>query len=216
MSVIIRFLPDLSTDWGLYMAGDMVKINMMTNPEIRRKILEMAYAQFQENPYYRITPGEFKEKLNVHIKELHFNIVYLEEKGFLELQKPVEGSLFVSARITARGIDLVEDEYQLAVLFPVKKDTTQAQINVFKEFDLIVDKITNSDVIGKDTKELIVEEVKEIQKELKKIQPSYHRIKTVLDLLRPRDADVVRDIITVLNNPVINQLLAESAKKELS
>jgi hypothetical protein len=175
----------------------------MTNPEIRRMILEFAYKHYQDNPYYRIIASEFKEQLNVNLKELHFNIVYLEEKGYLELQKPIEGSLFISARITARGIDLVEDEY------------AQVQINVFKEFDLIVDKIDNSDVIGKSTKELIVEEVREIQKELKKIHPSYGRIKDVLDKLRKRDAEVGQDVITVLKNPVISQLLAESAKKEL-
>ena len=187
----------------------------MTNPEIRRQILEFAYKHYQENPYYRIIANEFKEQLNVNIKELHFNIVYLEEKGYLELQKPIEGSLFISARITARGIDMVEDEYQMEINFPLQKGTAQVQINVFKEFDLIVDKINNSDVIGKNTKELIVEEVREIQKELKKIHPSYGRIKDVLDKLRKRDAEVGQDVITVLKNPVISQLLAESAKKEL-
>jgi hypothetical protein len=187
----------------------------MTNPEIRRMILEYAYRHYQENPYYRIIASEFKDHLNVNIKELHFNIVYLEEKGYLELQKPIEGSLFISARITARGIDLVEDEYQMEIQFPLQKGTAQVQINVFKEFDLIVDKINNSDVIGKNTKELIVEEVREIQKELKKIHPSYGRIKEVLDKLRKRDAEVGQDVITVLKNPVISQLLAESAKKEL-
>jgi hypothetical protein len=188
----------------------------MTNPEIRRKILEFAYKHYQENPYYRIIPNEFKDHLNIHLKELHFNIVYLEEKGYLELQKPIEGSLFVSARITARGIDLVEDEYQMEVHFPNQQGTAQVQINVFKEFDLIVDKINHSDVIGKNTKELIIEEVREIQKELKKIHPSYGRIKEVLGKLRGRDEETGQDVITVLKNPVVSQLLAESAKKELA
>jgi hypothetical protein len=188
----------------------------MTNPEIRRRILEIAYQRFQENPYYRITPAEFKEALNINIKDLHFNIVYLEEKGYLELQKPVEGTLFITARITVKGIDLVEDEYQLNMAFPVKKDTAKVQINVFKEFDLIVDKINASDAIGANTRELIIEEVREIQKELKKIKPSYGRVKAVLDQIKQRDADVGRDVVTVLDNPVINQILTESAKKELS
>ncbi len=188
----------------------------MTNLEIRRRILEIAYQHFQENPYYRITPPEFKEALNIGLKELHFNIVYLEEKGYLELQKPVEGTLFISARITARGIDLVEDEYQLNLMFPVTKDTSAIQINVFKEFDLVIEKINASNTIGVNTRELIVEEIREIQQELKKINPSYSRIKSVLEKLKKRNAEVSREVVMILDNPVINQLLTESARKELA
>jgi hypothetical protein len=188
----------------------------VTNPEIRRRILEIAYQRFQGNPYDRVTPAEFKDALDINLKELHFNIVYLEEKGYLELQKPVEGTLFVTARITVKGIDLVEDAYQLDMVFPVKQDTARVQVNVFKEFDLIVDKINASDSIGAGTRELIVEEVREIQQELKKIKPSYGRVKSMLDKIKKRDADVGRDVVTVLDNPVIQQVLTESAKKELS
>ena len=85
---------------------------------LRRKILTMLYACFTEHPYRRITPKEFIEELSVTHKELDFNIVYLEEKGFLELQKPLEGNIFVGARITPKGIDLVEDRDKLNDLFP--------------------------------------------------------------------------------------------------
>jgi hypothetical protein len=90
----------------------------VTNYALRRKILEMLYKRFTEHPYHRITPQEFIEKLAVTQKELDFNIVYLEEKGFVELQKPLEGSIFVGARITPKGIDLVEDDKKLSELFP--------------------------------------------------------------------------------------------------
>ena len=72
----------------------------------------MLYQRFTEHPYHRITPKEFIENLGVTQEKLDFNIVYLEEKGFVELQKPLEGSIFVGARITTKGIDLVEDEKQ--------------------------------------------------------------------------------------------------------
>ena len=78
----------------------------------------MLYKCFTEHPYHRITPKEFIENLGVVQEKLDFNIVYLEEKGLVELQKPLEGSIFVGARITTKGIDIVEDSDQFNNLFP--------------------------------------------------------------------------------------------------
>ncbi|MGQ9464171.1 MAG: hypothetical protein ACUVQ3_02385 [bacterium] len=187
----------------------------MTNIEIRRRILEMLYEQFKEHPYYRITPKEFKDALNIDLKTLNFNIVYLEEKGYVELQKPLEGSLFVGARITSKGVDLVEDEYQFAITFPGEKDTTAMQINIFKEFSLMIDKINNTAEISSGTKELLIEEVKEIQKELKRIEPSYRRVKLFLDKIKQHNFEIGEQIVKLLKNPVISSILEKSAKKEL-
>ncbi len=187
----------------------------MTNIEIRRKILEMAYERFKDHPYYRITPKEFREMLNIDLRTLNFNIVYLEEKGYIELQKPLEGSLFVGARITSKGVDLVEDAYQFDITFPVAKDTSAAQINIFKELNLLIDKIKDDDRIGVDLKELLIEEIREIQKELKKVEPSYARVKLFLDKIRQHNFQVGEMVITLLKNPVISDILEKSAKKEL-
>ncbi|MCK4756663.1 hypothetical protein KAS56_06995, partial [candidate division WOR-3 bacterium] len=92
----------------------------MTDIEIRRKILKMAYERFKEHPYHRITPKELENALNIGFKELNYNIIYLEEKGFIELQKPLEGNIFVGVRTTSKGIDLVEDECQFGIMFPEK------------------------------------------------------------------------------------------------
>jgi uncharacterized LabA/DUF88 family protein len=187
----------------------------MTNIEIRRKIMEMVYEKFKEHPYYRITPKEFKEALNIDLKTLNFNIVYLEEKGYIELQKPLEGSLFVGARITSKGIDLVEDKYQFDITFPVDRDTTTMQINIFKEFNLLIDRINSDERITGETKEILVEEVKEIQMELKKIEPSYSRVKSFLDKIRQHNYEIGEQVLSLLKNPVILDLLERSAKKEL-
>ncbi len=187
----------------------------MTNIEIRRKILIMAYEKFKEHPYYRITPKEFKEALNIDLKTLNFNIVYLEEKGYIELQKPLEGSLFVGARITSKGVDLVEDDYQFDITFPVTSDTSAMQINIFKEFNLLVDKVNTDEKISGDIKEILIEEIREIQKELKKIEPSYNRVKLFLDKVRQHDFEIGEQVMALLKNPVIFNILEKSAKKEL-
>jgi len=90
----------------------------MVNKSIRKKILQMTYEIYQEHPYYRITPKEFIEVLGISIKKLNFNIVYLAEKGLLELQTPLEGNIFVGARITPEGIDLVEDDERFNAVYP--------------------------------------------------------------------------------------------------
>ena len=95
----------------------------------------MLYDSFKEHPYNRLTPKDFKKSLNLNLKELHFNIIYLEEKGLLELQKPLDGDLFVGARITHKGIDLVEDEYQMSIFFAEDSTTVLIPDNIFEEFD---------------------------------------------------------------------------------
>lgn len=187
----------------------------MTNVEIRRRVLEMAYAKFQEHPYYRITPGEFKDQLGITLRELNYNIVYLEEKGYLELQKPLEGNLFVGARITPKGVDLAEDTYLLDTLFPVPDDTTPAQLNVFKELDLLVDQLSAPEKPSRDAHELALEELRAIQHEIKKVTPSYRAVRNMLDHLRGHDAGIAEKVAVLLRHPVISRLLGESAKKEL-
>lgn len=188
----------------------------MTNAEIRRRILEMAYEKFQEHPYYRITPAEFKDQLSIGLRELNYNIVYLEEKGYLELQKPLEGSLFVGARITPQGVDLVEDSYLLDTLFPIPDDSTPTQLNVFKEFDLLAQQLTTAPFEPtSDTRELALEELRTIQHEVKRVAPSYRAVRTMLDRLRGHDAEIADRVAALLKHPVISRILAESAKREL-
>jgi len=186
----------------------------MNNIEIRRKILEMVYERCLEHPYYRVTPKEFRTELNIGLKELHFNIIYLEEKGYLELQKPLEGSLFVGARITTKGIDLVENEYQLDLMFPVDKEDL-IPTNVFAELDLLEDAIATDKNIIKDLREIIIENINAIQDELKKNEPSYSEIKRLLTKIKERNYEIGEKVTKILKNPTVTKILSRSARKEL-
>jgi hypothetical protein len=187
----------------------------MTTREIRRKILESLYARFKEHPYYRLTPKELQEILDVSLQELNFNVVYLEEKGYLELQKPLEGNIFVGARITTKGIDLVEDEYQFNALFPVNPIDNVMESNVFQEFTSLLHNIKTTLNIDNNTKELIIEEIKEITNELQKNKPSYSEIKKSINQIRNRDAEVYTKVMKIIKAPMITHILSESAKREL-
>jgi hypothetical protein len=187
----------------------------MTNIEIRRKILEMVFERFKEHPYYRVTPKEFREALKISLKDLHYNIIYLEEKGLLELQKPLEGSLFVGARITTKGIDLLEDEYKFDIMFPPDAEEALAGTNVFAELNLLIDATEAAEDINEELKELIVENIKEIQNELKKHEPRYTTVKKYAGKVKERNYEIGKKLLNTLKNPTISKILAESAKKEL-
>ena len=150
----------------------------MTDIEIRSKILKMAYERFKEHPYNRITPKELENALNIGFKELNYNIIYLEEKGLIELQKPLEGNIFVGVRITSKGIDLVEDECQFGIMFPINKKQKLMPTHIFAKFNLLIDTIESANNIDNDLKKLIIEEIKEIQNELKRLNRVTRRLKS--------------------------------------
>lgn len=186
----------------------------MDKLEVRRKILEILYERFVEHPYNRTTPKEFKEQLGISLRDLNYNIIYLEDKCLIELQKPLEGSLFVGARITHRGIDLIEDEYEFDIMFPAFKRTSPPG-NVFTQFNLLIDSIEVDGSINSDLKELIIENIKQIQNEFKKTEPSYTVVKKFLVKVKERNYDISEELQAILRNPSISKILADSAKKEL-
>ena len=175
----------------------------------------MLYDSFKEHPYNRLTPKELEESLSISLRELHFNIIYLEEKGLLELQKPLEGSLFVGARITPKGIDLVEDEYQMSVFFHEESATPLIPCDIFEKFDSLIKETEGSDKPSADSKELIIEELKEIQNELKKTEPSYSAIKGFTERLRERNFEVWKKLMAIIKDPAVARVLNTAAKKEL-
>lgn len=187
----------------------------MANADIRRKILQMLYESFTEHPYNRITPNEFKETLSIGLKELHFNMIYLEEKGYVELSKPLEGSVFVGARITPRGIDLVEDECELNVLFPVQPAARHVSDDALKKFDALAQQATELPHLSNDSKELVVEELNSIRDELTKDQPLYSTIKKNVDRVKDRTPEIWQKLIEVIKEPAIARLLSEAARNEL-
>ncbi|MDH4210202.1 MAG: transcriptional regulator [candidate division WOR-3 bacterium] len=187
----------------------------MNNNEIRRKILQILYESFTEHPYNRVTPKEFKDTLNISLKELHFNIIYLEEKGYVELSKPLEGSVFVGARITPRGVDLVEDECEFNVHFPLQPTTRHVSTDILRQFDALSKQASELTDLGDDSKELIIEEIRSIQDELNKSEPIYSEIKKNVDRIKERNFDTWQKLIEILRDPVITTILSHAARNEL-
>jgi len=187
----------------------------VTNREIRRKILEILYQRYKDHPYGRMTPKELRESLSITLKELQFNAIYLEEKGLIELQKPLEGSLFVGARATPKGIDLVEDDYQLDVFFPTPGAQGAVPATVFANLRNLINEVGESHELGEQQKEIITEEIKEVLHQLEKSEPSYISFKKTLDRLKERSAEVYERLKVMLKDPTVARILSTAAKKEL-
>jgi len=185
------------------------------NTEIRRKILQILYESFTEHPYNRITPKEFKEMLRIGLRELHFNIIYLEEKDYVELSKPLEGSVFAGARITPKGIDLVEDECEINVLFPVQSSASPISNDILERFDSLLQETGEITDLSNDSKELVIEELKRIQTELKKNEPSYSEIKKNVHRVRERNLIIWQKLIDIIRDPAVARTLGNAAKNEL-
>jgi hypothetical protein len=88
---------------------------------LRRRIMELLYDRFREFPYAFTELEAIEEACETSSRELNWNLVYLEKCGFLELTKNTDSFPYVAAgaALTARGIDLVEDESEFEGKFPL-------------------------------------------------------------------------------------------------
>ncbi len=92
------------------------------NRDVRRRILLCLYETYASDPLAVLSPKEVEAGAEVTRDELMGNILYLEERGFIQCMKRYGSRLFAAARITPAGIDLVENPRRLAALFGDSRD----------------------------------------------------------------------------------------------
>ena len=87
---------------------------------LRSCILLTLYEMFKKYPYAQIEPGQIMEVCRSEVRELNWNLVYLEKCGYLELGRSFESPPFVacSVGLTAQGIDLIENKDEFGLRFP--------------------------------------------------------------------------------------------------
>ena len=98
----------------------------MPHPKsIRRLILFLLYEAYRRDPLQMLGPEAFLER-GLSREELAFNIHYLTDSLLVELMRGYNPPLFSAARITAAGIDVVEDEYEFNRRFPAAPEGPEA------------------------------------------------------------------------------------------
>lgn len=103
---------------------------------IRRRLLEVMYERYLKEPLVMLEPLELMQAAGITKQELVPNIFYLHDSGLVELMTGYHQSLFASARITADGIDLVENSYEFNLRFPAAPGESEEalhEVPVFTE-----------------------------------------------------------------------------------
>ncbi|HIE05231.1 MAG TPA: hypothetical protein EYP58_00355 [bacterium (Candidatus Stahlbacteria)] len=181
---------------------------MIGDRELRREILRLLFEKFQEHPYHRILANEFCKIIGIPLSRLDYNMIYLEEKGYVELQKPREGDVFISARITARGIDLIEDDFEFDLRLK-KAETKEEEDDALSALDQLKRDVEKSKPRSLSKDDLLAE-LEELRIELQSKKPSYQKVKERLDFLKRKEPDVARRLSVILKDPTIIKKLSES------
>jgi hypothetical protein len=91
----------------------------MAHPKtVRRRILIILYERYLRDPLDMLTPQDILETRAVSREDLIANVHYLNDKGLIELMMGYNPPLFAAVRITAKGIDLVENTFEFNLQFP--------------------------------------------------------------------------------------------------
>lgn len=94
------------------------KRNSVNPRSVRRRLLLALYARYLRDPLEMLTPEELISESQISRTDLVANIHYLHDRGFVELMMGYNPPLFAAARITADGIDIVENHFEFNLRFP--------------------------------------------------------------------------------------------------
>lgn len=108
-----------------------------THPKsVRRRILEILYEAYIRSPHEMLAPQDILEDGTVPREDLLANAYYLHDRGLVELMTGYNPPSFAAARITANGIDLVENRFEFNLRFPPEpghEEAAAAQIPALME-----------------------------------------------------------------------------------
>ena len=85
---------------------------------VRRKLLLALYSRYLKDPLDMLAPEDVLSESAVSREDLVSNIHYLHDRGLVELMMGYNPPLFAAVRITADGIDLVENTFEFDLRFP--------------------------------------------------------------------------------------------------
>ena len=85
---------------------------------VRRVLLERLYERYMQDPLDMMIPSDLLEDTVITRANLVPNIHYLHDRGLVELMLGFSAPMFDGVRITADGVDLVENVSEFGLRFP--------------------------------------------------------------------------------------------------
>lgn len=123
---------------------------------VRRRLLTFLYDRYMQDPLDMPGPDELLEDGTVLREDLMPNIHYLNDRGLAEVMMGYNPPLFAAARITAKGIDLVENRFEFNLLFPPEPNTEEeAQADIPRLMEKLVEEADFSPLDGEERKCLL-------------------------------------------------------------
>lgn len=85
---------------------------------VRRAILELLYQTYLDDPLCMVEPEVFFQSEAINRKSIVPNMHYLADRKLVEMMMGYCPPMFSAVRITARGMDLVENRFEFNLQFP--------------------------------------------------------------------------------------------------
>jgi hypothetical protein len=186
----------------------------LTDNEIRRRVLETLYNFAQKETKGSFPPlsrQDIQQILEIPNEKLNFNMVYLQQKGLIELHVGYD-QYWYGARITAFGIDVVTNKEKYAQRFPFIQaiqeihapvyapviQAVESQVN-FQQVTTAFQQARNMTEKKEDIPKALREEVKKqlnlLEEELNSKEPDVGKIQTSWKWLK-RNANWVVPTLT--------------------
>lgn len=196
---------------------------MPSNNEIRYSILQHLYRLHFEDPSsFGIARVELLRLIGTQENLMDSNMLYLEEKGLVRLEK-VMGSLWAWARVTALGIDVIENKEMYKQRFPfitvqiqeihgdvhgnvVQAEGSQVTIQQIDGAFQTARSMTESKTdISQEVKKEIQENLVALQEEIEKKEPDAGKIQRSWSWLK-RNANWVVPVLAQIVSEVVKSL----------
>lgn len=95
---------------------------------VRRRLLTLMYERYLQDPLEMLSPQDFLDDGTIAREDLVPNMHYLSDRGFVELMHGYNPPMFAAVRITADGIDLVENAFAFNLRFPGQPGEMEADL----------------------------------------------------------------------------------------
>lgn len=175
-------------------------MSVAENRAVRRRILFALYEVYQINPQTMLSPKEVMEAAGITHDGLARNIFYLEEHELVECLKRFGTTPFGAAKLTAKGVDIVEDEHKLNELVPVKGQAPADPTDELAELFERIRTDAHNAPLGQEDIESLIDELEFLQKSLTRARTDERaeKIQTVLRWISDSfdgNESVLRDIL---------------------